>query len=493
MSSSGCWTKALLSPAISRSSSWTLSCFPYKSAWSSARWTRPKRWAWIGGSIIPFFAARLRTRNWKPLWPGSTRGWAGWRLPRRRRRSRPEVLWPRAGRSGRGIRTSARLSPKRAYLPVQHLRQHRPIHISARKHRRHPLAAQPVALLQDRRHRRRARALRHIVRVVEYRPHGRRHLVVVHHRHARNVRAHYFQRPCIGSRHRHPIRQPRPRRRHHHFAPRERFVVRPRVRRHHPHNLRLHPQRRPRRAHPQNPRPHADRHKRHVDCLHRAEQFPRIRRRPLPQPLVKRRHVVVPLRLRPAVSLLPRLLEILSVLHQPGAQRSHRPILPRTVAVRHIHHRVHPFAPRRERHRLPEVPARGRYRHPRRAARFPQSPEIHQAAADLEGPQRPVILVLHPDLAPRPLTQQGPAILRRGRHRLIHNLACVFDFLPRRKGHSSPTFIFFVPANAITYENSTGVARTSNATVKLQKVARATPRGHNSFLAGQQALHVGWY
>jgi hypothetical protein len=36
-----------------------------------------------------------------------------------------------------------------------------------------------------------------------------------------------------------------------------------------------------------------------------------------------------------------------------------------------------------------------------------------------------------------------PAILRRGRHRLIDNLARVFEFLPRRKGRCSPTFFLF--------------------------------------------------
>lgn len=54
--------------------------------------------------------------------------------------------------------------------------------------------AQPVALLQDRRYRRRAGTFSHIMRVVEHCPDGLHQLVVGHHLNAREVRAHQFHR-----------------------------------------------------------------------------------------------------------------------------------------------------------------------------------------------------------------------------------------------------------------------------------------------------------
>ena len=119
---------------------------------------------------------------------------------------------------------------------------------------------------------------------------------------------------------------------------------------------------------------------------HGIQQFPRIGSRPCHQPLMERGHIVMSLRVRPALRFPPRLFEISAVLHQARALRLHREILGRAVAARHVHHSLHPFPPRRERHTLPVISARGRHRHSGRCARFAQAPEIDQRAAVLKAP-----------------------------------------------------------------------------------------------------------
>jgi hypothetical protein len=57
---------------------------------------------------------------------------------------------------------------------------------------------------------------------------------------------------------------------------------------------------------------------------------------------------------------------------------------------------------------------------------------IDQSAAHLEGADRRVILMLHPDLAPGAPGEQWPGILRRGRHGGVDNGRRVFDILQRQ-------------------------------------------------------------
>src|ERR1700738_1651276 len=83
---------------------------------------------------------------------------------------------------------------------------------------------------------------------------------------------------------------------------------------------------------------------------------------------------------------------------EPRPERCHRAVLLDAVAVWHDDRRVEPQPRRGERDALPVI-AGGRGHHaanPR--LRPPDLVEIDEAAADLEGADRRMVLVLHPQL-----------------------------------------------------------------------------------------------
>ena len=110
----------------------------------------------------------------------------------------------------------------------------------------------------------------------------------------------------------------------------------------------------------------------------------------------------------------------MAMLDQFGAERAHGCVLLDAVAVGHDDDRRQPDAPRRECHALAVIAAGGRD-HAGDIRLLPlQLLHVGESAAQLEGADRRVVLVLDPDLRARALAEQGPAILRRRQHDRMH-------------------------------------------------------------------------
>jgi hypothetical protein len=121
-------------------------------------------------------------------------------------------------------------------------------------------------------------------------------------------------------------------------------------------------------------------------------------------------------------AVLARLLEVVAVQDQLGAEPDHRRVLLGAVGVwRHDHDR-HAVAAPGERQALAVVAARGRHdaAHVRAFAHHPV--DVHESAANLERPRRRRVLVLDPYLGADRLGEQRPRILRGGRHRLVDDV-----------------------------------------------------------------------
>src|SRR5581483_3831440 len=99
---------------------------------------------------------------------------------------------------------------------------------------------------------------------------------------------------------------------------------------------------------------------------------------------------------------LTRRLEILAMLDQLGAEGAHRAVLLDRIAARHIDHRRHAMTVCGERKTLAVVTARGGNDagHIRLLALQPL--QINETAADLEGADRRVVLMLDHDMRAEP-------------------------------------------------------------------------------------------
>src|SRR5215472_2631478 len=95
-------------------------------------------------------------------------------------------------------------------------------------------------------------------------------------------------------------------------------------------------------------------------------------------------------------------LEIMPGVNEPGAERRHRPVFLDAVAVRRDDRRLDAQARAGECDALPMI-AGGRGDDTAQVRmRAPQLVEIDESAADLEGADRRVVLVLDPQLGPDP-------------------------------------------------------------------------------------------
>ena len=127
-------------------------------------------------------------------------------------------------------------------------------------------------------------------------------------------------------------------------------------------------------------------------------------------------------------------LKVLAMLDQFGAERAHGAVLLHRIAARHINNGRNAVAAGREGEALPVIAARGG-NDPGRIRPLPLQPvEIDQPAAHLEGADRRVVLMLHPDFAACALGKQRPGVLRRRRHGGVDDLGRVLNFLQRQHG-----------------------------------------------------------
>jgi hypothetical protein len=162
--------------------------------------------------------------------------------------------------------------------------------------------------------------------------------------------------------------------------------------------------------------------------LQRLEELDVGGRHAAHQLAVERGHAVQSVALGQHGRMLGRGLEVLAVLDQFDAQRAHGGVLLDRVAVRHHDGRGQAMAARREAQRLAMVAARGADHVARPGLLARQRLEVGQAAADLEGADRRVVLVLGPQLRAQAPLEQRPGVLRRGRHGRVHGGERGFHF-----------------------------------------------------------------
>jgi hypothetical protein len=170
-----------------------------------------------------------------------------------------------------------------------------------------------------------------------------------------------------------------------------------------------------------------DRHIDEIEIGQRAEKFERIASDPARQKRVIGAHKMKPVALGEQGGVFVGGLEVVPGLDETGAERRHRPILFAAVAVRHDDRRGNTEPPRRKGNALPVIAARGGDDAFEIGAGAPHVVEIEEAAADLEGADRRVVLVLDPQLGADPPRQERPAILRRRRHDLMHEFGGGFE------------------------------------------------------------------
>ena len=120
-----------------------------------------------------------------------------------------------------------------------------------------------------------------------------------------------------------------------------------------------------------------------------------------------------------------RFVEIGARLDKLGSKRPYGRVLLDGISFGDHHSCRDTFAPRRERDRLPVIAARRGDDAIGLPALFPQT-HVHEPAADLEGADGRVVLMLDPSLASDFGAEQGPDILRCRRHRPIDDATGAF-------------------------------------------------------------------
>ena len=133
-------------------------------------------------------------------------------------------------------------------------------------------------------------------------------------------------------------------------------------------------------------RTHTDRHVDFVKVGQRGEQLQAVAGDPGHQPGMERRNQVQAFVPGALGGVFAGGLEVLAMLDQLRAEAAHRRVLLAAVAVRHDDDRLDAVAARREGHRLAVVAAGGADHAGRPLTLVRQVVEIHQAAAQLEGP-----------------------------------------------------------------------------------------------------------
>ena len=171
----------------------------------------------------------------------------------------------------------------------------------------------------------------------------------------------------------------------------------------------------------------ADRHIDRVESRDGTKHFQRIARDAAYQQGVERAHEMEIVPFSQNGGVLVGGLEIVADLDQRGAEPAHRPVFAGIVALRHDDRR-------REAERaggigdaLPVIARRCRHDAADLRPRLAQLAEIHDAAADLEGAGRRMVLVLDPELGADPPRQQRPTILRCRRDDRVYERGGLFE------------------------------------------------------------------
>jgi hypothetical protein len=147
----------------------------------------------------------------------------------------------------------------------------------------------------------------------------------------------------------------------------------------------------------------ADRHIDDIEVGHGAEQLQPIARDAAHQKRVERAHRVEVFALGHRHRVLVSGLEIAAVLDEMSAKALHRPVLFRTVAVRHDNHRLQAQPRRRIGDALPVIAGRRADDAGDVGLRALQIGEVDEAATQLKGAGLRVVLVLDPELGADPL------------------------------------------------------------------------------------------
>ena len=130
--------------------------------------------------------------------------------------------------------------------------------------------------------------------------------------------------------------------------------------------------------------------------------------------------------------MLERVLEVAAMHHEVGPESAHGGILFTAVALRHDNRDPLARLPGGIGDGLPVIAARRRHHAVRFALRH-----IGEPAANLEGADGRVVLVLDPDLGPGPLSQQRPDPLRGRRERGVNEFGRRLDFSLSGQCHGS--------------------------------------------------------
>src|SRR5215208_2146141 len=187
---------------------------------------------------------------------------------------------------------------------------------------------------------------------------------------------------------------------------------------------------------------------------------------------MERRDVLVASLVREFGCALLRVVEIKSVLHGLGAERSHRGVLLDGVAVWNDDHDRHLEVPPRKGKALAVIASRCAYNPLDLGALALQTLDIGKPTSHLECADRRVVLVFDHNLNTKPLLQERPSILRRGWHDRTHHIGSALEIVqaehecayvdreqenerPKRSGSACLHFIAVNPARG---RRSTGTA-----------------------------------
>ena len=258
---------------------------------------------------------------------------------------------------------------------------------------------QALALLPGGGQRRHPGALGDVVGAGEAQAHGRADLPVADPHQTIGAGQDHFQRARVRRTARHAVGQAGVDRVADRRAGLERQGVGRRMGGHHADDAGLQAQRVARGDQAADARTHTDRHVDFVKVGQRGEQLQAVAGDPGHQPGMERRNQVQAFAPGALGGVFAGGLEVLAVLDQLRAKAAHRRVLLAAVAVRHDDDRLDAVAARREGHRLAVVAASRADHGGRPLALVRQVVEIHQAAAQFEGPHRQVVLVLHPHFA----------------------------------------------------------------------------------------------
>jgi len=184
-------------------------------------------------------------------------------------------------------------------------------------------------------------------------------------------------------------------------------------------------------------RPHPDRYVGDVQRRHSGEELSGVGRDTEHQVGVKRGdHLEVSL-VGEFGCVFTRLLEVATGLDEGRAERTHRRVLARTVAVGNDDLDIDTECPSGERNALTMIAACCADQPPRLSGAVDRlgdvTIDVHQSAAHLEGSRRRVVLVLDPDVCAELVCQHRPRELRRRRHELGHQRRRPVEFVERKR------------------------------------------------------------